>query len=163
MGELMGFREAVSRLVLSVTTDDDPELADAARRVSQLIEHGWIDKIDRLEALNAEIDDKYHAVLAINAGLLLDNDRLEALNAELLAACKAAVDCGMVPDELACAEGAALVPSDYATFLEVANQIRAAIAKAEIMDEAAMITEALALPPSKVMGKRLPEMEVSDE
>jgi len=32
-----------------------------------------------------------------------------------------------------------------------------------IMDEAeaAMVTEALALPPSKVMGKRLPEMEVS--
>ena len=55
MGELMGFREAVSRLVLSVTTDDDPELADAARRVSQLIEHGWIDQIEPLQARNAEL------------------------------------------------------------------------------------------------------------
>ena len=61
-------------------------------------------------------------------------EKLTAERDELLAACRAAVDCGMVPDELACAEGAALVPSDYATFLEVANQIRAAIAKTEVSD-----------------------------
>ena len=93
MGELMGFREAVSRLVLSVTTDDDPELADAARRVSQLIEHGWIDQIEPLQALNAEL-------LAANAadespqliaGLESLVDELEKTNAELLAACKAAM------------------------------------------------------------------------
>ena len=63
------------------------------------------------------------------------NRRLQSLNAELLVACRAAVDCGMVPDERTCDEGAAVVPSDYATSLQVANQIRAAIAKAEVSDE----------------------------
>jgi len=57
-------------------------------------------------------------------------EKLTAERDELLAACQAAVDCGMVPDERACADGAAVVPSDYATSLQVANQIRAAISKA---------------------------------